>query len=366
VADDGDRAGPAPAVPSQPEGEPAAGPAEEATRTQDRDGSTHEPAAAYQVDLAELRRCLAFSFSAGELSKYAERWRVFTDRDGTAAEGARVLVRALDGRNKLPELVSSLQAHKPLVEWPEPEVIPAPPMAALSEPTSAPSQPITAAALPPAARNGAPGSEPMGGPLVDPFSQPAAPDGQDLGGAGNWWARSSVGTRATMLVIIFAAGIGLGGLAFWLLSRSNHSTDATAPGSGDANIAQLAAAHLRSSVGQVTRACEVDGDGETARDALAKAFRRCTQPEIRPGLAPGPLPPLTSRRPPKPPAPARPTPRRPLSHQPVCLDRCHRFHEQCKASECGAEPTSGAKYAEYQRCLAGCLAKYSQCRLRCP
>ena len=68
----------------------------------------------------DLTRRIAVSFSAGELSRYAERWRVYPDRDGGVDSGARMLVRALAGRRKLGELVASLRAHKPLVEWPDP------------------------------------------------------------------------------------------------------------------------------------------------------------------------------------------------------------------------------------------------------
>jgi hypothetical protein len=54
-----------------------------------------------------------------------------------------------------------------------------------------------------------------------------------------------------------------------------------------------------------------------------------------------------------------------VSREPACLDTCHRMHASCKESECGAEPRSAEKYADYQRCLGECLAKYSRCRLGC-
>jgi len=365
VADEGDRAAPAVGPSGEPDPEPAGDPARP-----DSDGGGDGSKATRDVtlsyDVAELTRCLTFSFSAGELSKYAERWKVFTDRDGTVAEGARTLVRALDGRGKLAQLVTSLRSHKPLVEWPEPTVVQAAPEPPAPEPEEGSSAPETAPDSP--TTDGAvvvPGAEPAGAPLVDPFSAPSGAGVAGLGTDEGLWASLDGTTRAVVLGVIFAAGIGLGVLGFWLVGRGDGEPDPPADSAGEASIAGRAATLLRGSVAGITQACEVVEQTDTARNALTMAFRRCAQPEIRPGLPPGPLLPKTTRKPAQPP-PARPTPRRPVSHEPACLDRCHRFHVQCKTSECGAEPTSSSKYADYQRCLAGCLAKYSQCRLRCP
>lgn len=296
-----------------------------------------------RYNLPELRRCMALSFSAGELSKFAERYRVLLDRDQGVEVGVRTLVKALEGRNEIDALVAALREHKPLVEWPAPFDGSGPKGPALFDGSGEVEpvyDPMAVLPLEPAADRR----------LADPFEgeEPATADR-----ARSWapWAA------------IFAGGLLLGGVVVWLVaSRGQPASDTPST----AELGHLAAMHLSEAVTGVATACGGPVEGSSARSVLVEAFRRCTQPEIRPGLdLSPPLPP---------PAPPPPEPDRPLGAAPLpkgppnagCLDACHRNHGECAKSECGREPSSSADYDKYQRCLGGCLQKFSRCRLRCP
>ena len=88
---------------------------------------------------------------AGELSKFASKLGVFTDQEGSPEAGARILVRAMEHRDAVPQLVERLEAAKPDVEWP------------------APSLPMSKMTPPPVAKEDA---------LVDPFEE-AGEDEED-------------------------------------------------------------------------------------------------------------------------------------------------------------------------------------------
>jgi hypothetical protein len=293
-----------------------------------------------RYDTRELQRVVAVSFSAGELSKFAERWHVHLDREGSATDGARVLLKAVEGRGKLAELLASLRAEKPLVEWPDPperpEVPPPPPP---PEPTPQPTP----------APSPAPVSEPAG-ILADPFDEPPPPERAGLGPGARW----------AVLAGVLAVGAGIGA-AVVLLSAGD---DAPAADAGPATVALAAASQLRTSLEALAEACSVEAeDATSARDLLTVSFRRCPQlPPVR-GTA-RPPDPLPARDPP-PELPIPGGPPRPPSSEPVCLDRCHTLHESCRQSECGDEPASANKYEAYQRCLQGCMNKYARCRLAC-
>jgi hypothetical protein len=319
-----------------------------------------------RYNLPELQRCVAFSFGAGELSKLAERFGVFVDREAGADKAARALLKAMDARDSVPELVAALREAKPLVEWPEPqhagpspEVMPA---AWAAQPAAeAPPSDQAAAdsfAASPAAISGATASNKTGpnkteSLLADPFDDvEPVPPSQSF----PWWAPWAV---------MFAVGLVIGGIVTWLLARDGDddtvaNVDTNAPG-----LASMAASHLRDTVTLVAKACESPTSGDSARNVLSDAFRRCATPTIRPGL--DQTPPLPTRKPPAPepdiPLGAKPLPKGPPNAG--CLDSCHRLHGECKKRECGQEPESSKQYADYQRCLNGCLTKYSQCRMRC-
>src|SRR5690606_13462561 len=104
---------------------------------------TVEPAGAgpLRYHLPELRRCIELSFSAGELSKFAERFGVFLDREGGVEKAARTLVKALDARGGLGPLVEALRQKKPLVQWPEPLAEASAPPPTAPEPAGSPPAP---------------------------------------------------------------------------------------------------------------------------------------------------------------------------------------------------------------------------------
>ena len=297
-------------------------------------------------DPRELRRLIALAFSSGELSKFAERWHVHTDREGPADGGARTLVRALDGRQKLPSLVDALRQAKPLVEWPEPTLAPAPPAQAAGETPSSEAAPAGAdkRAAAPAARTA----------LMDPFLAERL-DSDAEGGLPAW-------ARWAALGAVLVGGVGLGVGATYYFTRAD-SPEPAAQGQEGPGIASLAASHLRNTVQAVTEACEVDPE-DTARDTLTAAFRRCALPPLRPGVVDVPIPTRT----PPPSGGAAPPPRRATPAPPrsaACLDECHASYTGCQQSECGGEPRSINEYDAYQRCMSGCMAKYSRCRLTC-
>lgn len=312
------------------------------------DAPTPTPPKRLKHDPREVRRVLTMAFSAGELSKYAERWRVFTDREGSVTDGARQLVRALEARDKLGQLVESLRAHKPLFEWPEPtiEVAEPAPRDDGESPSAAdaPAEPGAAAEATAAETEPASG---VGAPIVDPFAM-REPASQDRGVVipKRWLVIGASGVAALLVIVIVIA--------------------ATTGGEGTetASLAHGAADELSRSVAAVRGACKIDEDSDSARDALTAAFRRCSVPSIRPSRVDVPLP---SRPKPTPAPQPLVLPKRtgPVSRRPACLDQCHQIHNQCKASQCGQEPASAAAYDTYQRCLSGCLSQYSRCRLTC-
>ena len=322
------------------------------------------------VDRRELSRLIALSFSAGELSKYAERWRVFTDREGSADDAARVLVRAIDARGKLAQLMDSLRAHKPLVEWPDFHEAP--------EQEPADEQPAEEAAVGEAASEAragveeragleerAPGEDADGGepdtakddpplqPIVDPFfiddDEPEEEDDDPV-------------KPYIVMAAILVGGIAIGGVGVWLFTRgpADETDDAAA---APATLAVLAASEVRRSVTSVQQACEVEAGGDSARQILTRAFDTCSIPEIEPSkIQPYDVRPRS-----------RPAPRsrlvqprkRPPARSPACLDRCHAVHGSCKDSKCGSEPASAGAFESYQRCLQGCMSEYARCRLSC-
>jgi hypothetical protein len=300
-------------------------------------------------DSTDLKRSIALSFSTGELSKFAERFGVMLDREGPVDGAARSLIRAIEAAGKVDLLMSALRSHKPLMEWPDPPMEPVPSgpgsgtgLAIASEP-AAPAK--VASPSQPAERDDDKAHD-------DPYEFEPAPAAARPTLTREPWFWPAVGAAA------FVLGISMGGVVVWRLTRS----DTPAPPASGLG----AAAHdvLTSSVETVVQACGAETTSQSAREKLTEAFRRCTQPDIRPGLDPGLIPAPPSPRPAEPPpaaqqgGPAAP-------REPACLDICHRMHNECKSSECGSEPAAGSAYGNWQRCLQGCLQKYSRCRLGC-
>ncbi len=331
----------APVDDAEPEAPAAAGEPAEAS-AQIACEPTSEERFELVYDLPELRRRIEVSFTAGELSKFAERLRIFTDREGSTAKGAKTLVRAMQVRGRVDDLVQRLAAHRPLLEWPEPQRV------AVTEPLSTPPEPVEQ-------------DEPSVqleelGPQLDPPPSPAIRRGLLLAG---------------MLVL----GALLGALGSGLLAPSPAS--GPKPAAGRVELAELAAAHLGRAVAAVTRACRAEDTSASARDALTSAFRNCAGPSqatpgrrLRDPLLPDPLLPDPLLRAPRrrtnaPPVMPRSRPR-PVDNGRRCLERCNQTHTACKRDRCGPEPVAGRKQIAFRRCMSSCLTDNSKCRMRCP
>jgi hypothetical protein len=323
-------------------------------------GLAKQRAAGYRND---LQRLVAISFSAGELSKYAERWRIFTNRDGGSESGARALVRALEGRRKLGSLISSLRAHKPLVEWPDPPPMPTipqePVMSAegieeldaeadtdegdeLEEATS------VRADVPTSTRE-------RREPLIDPYIERESKVTSPSASYPRWLPMLAIGL----------AGVAVGATGMFLLQPARKSAKAAPAG-----VAKLAMEHLRDRVDAVADACRVPSEGDSARDVLGAAFAECGVPEIRPrSRLATPLQTVPASPPPK------VQPRRPLRGRPPtgrqspsgtgCLDGCQDVYTSCAKATCGPEPRSAAENAAWSRCLQECQSKRMRCRQVC-
>ena len=319
----------------------------------------------YEYDRDELRRAMARAFSAGELSRFALRFKVYTDREGSIAGAASQLVRALAARDQLAELAAALEREKPNVDWPKPSRREA---AAVALERSGSAEEGTRDALydpyapPPPSVASAP-------PAVAPPREPPPPSPADKAAA------ASVDGRRMMWIaaMVFAGGLTLGiGATVFAVMRSPAAVaeSAAAPG-GPVALALLAADELATSVAYISDVCDMADTFPSARQRLAESFRRCGSIDIptRDGAAAPPRAQPTASVP----QPRRPKPRRrersiPLrrpSSSAACLDRCHRGHDQCKRAECGPEPTSANDYAAFQQCSARCVSRYSRCRLSC-
>ena len=309
----------------------------------------------------DLERLIAISFSASELSKYAERWRVHTDREGGSERGARALVKALEGRGKLATLVQSLRSHKPLVEWPEPPPSPTVPQAPVIEEESPEpgASEIEEAAEAEEAEEATPSipSEPPREPLVDPYFVRQEDEAEER------HVRSAV-RIAAFIAVAAVLGIAIGATGMYFFHPGVQTSHPERAG-----LAKLAAALLEERVGAVAFACEAPEGGDSARDVLRAAFAECGSDEIRPGpkrRAPSVSPGV--RLPPGPaPARPRPAPRRRSTTQPgkSCLDGCQDGYNACAATRCGAEPQSASEYESWQRCLHDCQSTRMRCRLTC-
>lgn len=300
----------------------------------------------------DLERMIALAFTTGELSKFAERVAVFTDREGDVDRNARVLVNAVSKKGTVDRLLRHLGDVKPLVEWPDPDDI----LVELEPPVSEPpvseppaSAPPASAGPPPSA--GPPSSAPLlAPPIVDPFLQ--QPDTQPLKPARLW--------TAAVAIAIGAGALGAG------MTRLLDAPEAAELPGQPVPLAHLAANHMAVAVDAVARACDAEVAAPSAREALSRAFASCAElpPPSRPRpalAAPEPPPPL---RPPSYRIDAQPYRKKAPERPELCLERCNDVHDVCR-TECGPEPGLSSKYPAYQRCLARCLTDSSRCRLDC-
>jgi hypothetical protein len=301
-------------------------------------------------DLTELRRRIAVSFSTAELSQFAQGIHVHLDREGRVDDSARALIRAMQQRERIDDLVDRLRAHKPDVEWPEPR----PPVSPAPSPPPDPPDPPPQTGDPPI------DEPPPAASAADPPTAPSTePPGEDKGPT----AGDDAGGKAASPVIIpsmlgaaLAGGVAVGIAATWLALRKPKEADPPAP------IAKLAAEQLEESVAGVVRACGGDDEGGSARDRLRRSFDRCV-PQPSPGsVEPDPLQ-TSGARASGPPLNLGPSPSLPGSDS--CLINCNAAHEACRSNRCGPEPSGAAPFANWQRCQSACLADNSRCRLAC-
>lgn len=358
-------------------------------------------AAPGHYDVAELRRCMVVSFSAGELGELARAHGMLPSAGSLggapapADETARALLRHVERQGGLDSLVQRLREERPLVQWPEavaaaparpPEAdegAAQPPLDGLAQEPAAPgpldpavatepeaepasSPPAPAAGPPPPAAEqatAAPGLAPQAVPTT-------APSRAGLGAWAHtqrrWLLAAGGGALLVAMVVAFVAGRASSGP-----DADQDALPAADPAS-PAPVAKVAAEQLSAAVTAVAEACGVADARGPAKQVLANAFRACSGPDARrlgppraarPALTAGPS--TDGARPTT--APAQPPRDRPAPapRRSGCLDRCEQQHQRCKQSECGAEPASGSAYSEHQRCLSRCLTKASKCRLRC-
>ncbi len=315
----------------------------------------------------DLTRLLAMSFSAGELSKFAEQWRVFTDREGSSEDCARSLVRTLEARRELGALVATLRTHKPLVDWPDPPpapTVPGAPFSPFAPPEAQGSDASSPSSRAPGERDAdsdaPPPSAPRSelrreAPLLDPYLDEEE-DTTALPSLGRWLVLAAVGL----------GGAVAGAAAMYFLHPARVPAEAPPE---VAPLSQQAAALLRDRVQAVALACDVPSDGDSAREILATAFAECGTPPVRPNRASTPDPAPVSTPAPLV-APARPAlpgrgPRSTPESGSGCLDACRAVYTDCAKSACGAEPESAAEYTTYQRCLHECQQRSGRCRLSC-
>lgn len=309
-----------------------------------------------RYDRDAIRRGIAQVFTPGELSRFAQRFKVFTDREGSAARGAAQLVRAIDTRGELRKLAEALMREKPEHDWPAPTLAPVKPAQAVPAERGAVSDPFAPPPEPAAKPGAVKLSEP---PAAVDQTRPAAPSG------------GLDGRRATLIAaLVFGGGLalGIGATLVATLRGSADGEEAKSP-RGPAALAMIATEELAKSVDYVSTTCELDERDANVREQLAEAFRRCAVTDIQPS------PPATTPTAAPPPTAAAPKPRRPTRERSIplrkaspaarCLDKCHGVHQQCVKMECGPEPSSANQYPDYQRCTSRCMTRYSRCRLSC-
>lgn len=364
-------------------------------------------------DPAEVRRCIALSFSTKDLRDLAES----LGATGIGAEGrgiqdvAREVVRHFERQGTLDRLVAKLAEARPLMEWPAPTnkakmpAFPAPPEfappaaapAAASAPATAPA---TATATAPAPAP-APVSAPAPAPVIrDPYAA-GWPGTAPQNGASP--SRSVEGRKVTMMIAIGGVTIALIAIGAFLVGRAGSKEgpaplltgkDAQAKGERpmrESGAARLAADAVTRSFGHLARGCDLAlAPNEQPGPFLFKAaYEQCgSRPTIGrpPGLpripradgsaataepppddpTPEPLVPRTPRpttdRTPKPGATADKPP--PPDAATACMDKCAASLRSCNGS-CGPEPTSSSQYGSWQSCKSQCLAAVSKCRLDC-
>ena len=377
-------------------------------------------------DVAELRRCITLSFSAGDLRELAEGLgaRGLPGFDRGIQEAAREVVRHFERQGDLPRLVEKLAEARPLMEWPTkakqsvPEKTPPPfapaPEAAIAaaaaaaavtapDPASAPAPaPAPASASAPAP---APASAPAPAPapvLRDPYAA-GWPATQSPGAAPA--SRGVEGRKFTMMLVIGGISITVIAIGAFLVGRAGSHQDGPAPvltgkdalAKGERPLrengaARLAADAVDRSFVHLARGCDltIAPNVKVGPWLFKTAYEECG---ARPGLGRPPnLPripqPDGSALPPDPsdteptgdptPRPKRTAPDRGPSTKPgatadkapptnaadACMDKCAGSLRNCNGS-CGAEPTSSSQYGPWQSCKAQCLAAVSKCRQAC-
>jgi hypothetical protein len=272
-----------------------------------------------RYDPNELRRCIAFCFSASELRALCEGMGAegIGGFDRGAQEAAREVVRHFEKLGQLDRLVAKLKEAKPLVEWPaplpaeeqafQPPAITAQPAAEVAPPPAAAAPEAAPAAAPEAAPAAAPEAAPAPvtapapapapAPAAAPAPPPAAPTGPIIrdpyapafpGTAPR--AAAPTGVRGPVVIAVFGALVllGVSFVIYLVLTRANKFEDpnATAAASASASarpprprrpsgIARIAADTMDRSLANLARACEIPA-GDTPGAGLFKtAYEQC-------------------------------------------------------------------------------------------
>jgi hypothetical protein len=183
--------------------------------------------------------------------------------------------------------------------------------------------------------------------------------------------RLGIVAGGALLVVVIAVTVGfaVGRSGSPSPSSATGSPAASAPTQAGPSLARATADDLAAAVAQIAKTCGLADATGPARDVLAQAFRRCDRSSL-PSLPPE-RPSLPEPPDPSPNAAGERTGGGQRAAAPAapagggCIKRCQTEHQQCRANECGAEPTQASQYEEYQRCLTRCLNKSAQCKMRC-
>lgn len=366
-------------------------------------------------DLADLRARMALVFSASELRELASRLGMnhLAVERGTH-EAARDIIRFVEKGVGVGSLVRALREARPLVEWPEPTMVPIPPRAGMNpnhggaHDDSASRERITEPGVPPEAlralssdpgehdapdqpRTGAPDIRPDGHDSVaqlraipDPFIAGSASHGQPPRQALQWpgvaapqpaaaksgfESRILVGVSAMTLlaaVVAFVAGRAWSGddnsrTAPSAPTSSARSASVGSPSPRDPDgLAGRAALAVGRSLGNVARICEVPTARLTARSdapvgALDGAFARCGPEEFAPPARTRELPPTAAAAGASDPAehPNSDGPKRP------------RADDAPRAPRPVAPQTPPPQPEASDGCLRGCQGAHAQCKSAC-
>ncbi|MEM9696145.1 MAG: hypothetical protein AAGA56_26610, partial [Myxococcota bacterium] len=210
-------------------------------------------------DRRNLEQLIAVGFTTAELVELGGRLGVTLASRASPSEIARALVRAFAQRGDLGALVERLKKENPLMVWPEPQLEPA---AYAPGSSASPERPQDT-------REAAPAS--MAPPSQAPPSRPAPAESHPLDDRDE---DARVWRRALFLTTTLVSGLAGGALAtyfFFVPREAEPKVEEDAP-----TVGVVAATIVGGRVDEIAKVCRVQPTGESVREVLALAFRRCS------------------------------------------------------------------------------------------